>query len=204
MAVRKSKNESEGLTPAKLERVIELLEPTEEGVKAISKKEACEFLGISYNTTRLSNIIKEFKDKQALDESMRKERRGKPATPTEIDFCIKSYLLEDMPVSTIAESLYRSSSFVNNILIKEGVTMRPTSHDYFHPVIISDNDSRDRFSIGETVFNARYNVNCIIKAEQEHPEHGYVYRVWLLGEQQQYAYTAVYDLGSLDILKKVS
>lgn len=204
MAIRKSKNESEALTPVKLVKVIELLEPTEEGVKAISKKEACEFLGISYNTTRLSKLIQEFKDKEALNESMRKERRGKPATQTEIDFCIKSYLLEDMPVSTIAESLYRSSSFVNGILNKEGVTMRPTSHDYFHPVIISDNDARERFSVGETVFNARYNVNCIIKSEQEDPRHGYVYKVWLLGEQQQYAYTAVYDLGSLDILKKVS
>jgi len=204
MAIRKSKDESERLTSERLLRVIDLLEPSEEGVKAISKKEACEFLGISYNTTRLANIIADFKEKIATDKARREERKGKPASDTEISFTIKSYLIDDMPISSIADALYRSPSFVSSILRSEGITMRPNSHDYFHPALISDSDSRDRFKIGETVYNARYNVNCIIKSEQESLEHGYVYKVWLLGDYQQFAYTAVYDLGSLDILNRIN
>ena len=91
MAIRKSKDESERLTSERLLRVIDLLEPSEEGVKAISKKEACEFLGISYNTTRLANIIADFKEKIATDKARREERKGKPPSDVEISFTIKSY-----------------------------------------------------------------------------------------------------------------
>lgn len=204
MAVRRSKQESELLTDAKIEAVIGMLEPSTAEIKPCSKKDACSFLGIAYNTTRLDTILKEYKEKKELDATRRKEKRGKPATKEEIKFCVESYILENMAIKSIADALYRSVDFVNLVLKQSGVTMRPISHDYFHPSIISDNDARDRFEVGEVVYNARYNVNCIIKTEYVDAKYGYVYKVWLLGDYQQYAFTAYYDLGSLDILKKVA
>ena len=202
-SVRKSKEESELLTDEKLEKAIDMLETNSTDRKPSSKKEVCTYLGISYNTTRLDSIIREFKDKKANILARRKEKAGKPASKEEVQFCVSSYLLEDMPISNIAASLYRSSTFVNTVLEQAGVTFKPISHNYFRPALISENCCRDRFSIGETVYNSRYNVNCIIKEEKYEKQYGYVYKVWLLGDYQQYAFTAAYDLGSLDILKKV-
>lgn len=203
-SVRKSKEETELLTDEKIEKAILMLEPSSTDKKTFSKKEICNYLGISYNTTRLDSIIREYKDKKAIILERKKEKLGKPASKEEIQFCVSSYLLEDMSIASIAASLYRSTTFVSNILDQAGVTLRPISHDYFNPVLISDSCCRDRFDIGETVYNARYNVNCIIKGETPDAKYGYVYKVWLLGEYQQYAFTAVYDLGSLDVLKRVS
>lgn len=54
MAVKRVKvKEGEKLTPSNIEKVIGLLEIE----KPISKKDACELLNISYNTTRLARII---------------------------------------------------------------------------------------------------------------------------------------------------
>ena len=62
MATRKkSVDEDTLMTPANISKVIRLLEPTEEGVKPITKKDACQYLGMSYNTTRLGTIIEDFK-----------------------------------------------------------------------------------------------------------------------------------------------
>jgi len=204
MAVRKSKEENERLTEARIAEAILKLEPSDPAVKPASKKDICAFLGISYNTTRLDSIIKEHKEKIATDKAMRAEKRGKPATDVEIEFCLNSYLLEYMPISSIAAALYRSTNFVNLVLEQAGVTFRSATHDYFNPTLISDADARDRFDIGEVVYNARYNTNCIIKAESYDPKYGYVYKVWLLGDHPQFAFTAAYDLGSLSILKKAN
>lgn len=204
MAVRKSKVESERLTDARIAEAILKLEPSDPAIKPSSKKDICAFLGISYNTTRLDAIIKEYKEKIANDKAMRAEKRGKPATDVEIEFCLNSYLLEYMPISSIAASLYRSTNFVNLVLEQAGVTFRSSTHDYFNPTLISDADARDRFEIGEVVYNARYNVNCIIKSESHNPKYGYVYKVWLLGDHPQFAFTAAYDLGSLSILNKAN
>lgn len=204
MAVRKTKDESVRLTDERIEQAILMLEPTSDNAKPSSKKEICEYLGIAYNTTRLSSIIEEYKAKIALDKSMRAEKRGKPATKDEIIFCVKAYLEDNMAISNIANALYRSPRFVTTVLEQEEITFRPTTHDYFKPTLISEADAQERFELGETVYNARYNVNCVIKTEQVHAEHGYVYRVWLLGDYQQFAYTAAYDLGSLKVLKRVN
>ena len=64
---RKSATEDELMTPANISKVIRLLEP-EEGVKPITKKDACAMLGMSYNTTRLGSIIEDFKKTLKPDE----------------------------------------------------------------------------------------------------------------------------------------
>ncbi len=87
MATRKSKNaDSERLDDASMERVIELLD------KKGTKKEACEILGITYNTTRLASLIEKYKEKKAKDAERRAEKRGKPASQGEIDYIVSTYL----------------------------------------------------------------------------------------------------------------
>ncbi len=61
MARKRSELEEELMTEANIVRVIKLLEPTEG--KAITKKDACQILGMAYNTTRLSSIIEEYKNR---------------------------------------------------------------------------------------------------------------------------------------------
>jgi len=51
----------EKLDDANIQKVSDLLEAD----KPITKKEACEILNISYNTTRLKKIIEEYKDRIA-------------------------------------------------------------------------------------------------------------------------------------------
>ena len=75
------KREHEKLSDTNVREVIELLESG----KPFTKKEACQKLNITYNTSRLSNIITEFKDKQAFYEKRRSQNRGRPATPNEIN-----------------------------------------------------------------------------------------------------------------------
>ena len=203
MAVRKSKLETEKMTKENIERVIEMLNPTDPNTKAWTKKESCEFLGMSYNTTRLNSIIEDYKTKKVHEEQRRAENRGKPATANEVQFCLKSYVLENETVTSIAESLFRPTRFVTNILMNHGVTIRPTSHDYFNPVLVAEDSIRETFNIGEVAYNTRYNTNCIIRAEYDHPVHGKVYKVWLLGDQSQFAFTAAYDLASLSFLDEV-
>ena len=53
MARKRSALEEEKMTDANILRVISLLEPKEEGKQPITKKAACEILGMAYNTTRL-------------------------------------------------------------------------------------------------------------------------------------------------------
>lgn len=204
MAVRKSKVESEKMTDENIERVIKLLNPTDHSAKPITKKEACEILGMSYNTSRLTTVLSEYAEKKEREAKRRAENRGKPATQEEIAYCIKSYILDSESISSIAKSLYRSTSFVLNILNNNGVTIRPNNHDYFIPALINESSIRETFAVGDIAYNSRYNTNCIIKSEQDHKIHGKVYKVWLLGEYQQYAYTAAYDLGSLEVLKQVN
>ena len=56
------KKDYENLTKSNIQRVIKLLESE----KPITKKEACQMLRITYNTTRLARIIEDHKDQEAF------------------------------------------------------------------------------------------------------------------------------------------
>ena len=56
------KKDYENLTKSNIQRVIELLE----NEKPITKKEACQMLRITYNTTRLARIIEDYKEQEAF------------------------------------------------------------------------------------------------------------------------------------------
>lgn len=204
MATRKrSASEEELMTDANIARVIRLLEPEEEGKKPITKKDACQILGMAYNTTRLGAIIEEYRQKQARTAKRKAELRGKPVTNDEKVFIISEYLNGET-VDAISKSTYRSSSFVRRVLEENSVPIRVPGHSYFDPQLIPEGAIRDKFAIGEVVYSARYDSTARIEAEREDPKHGWIYRIWLLSEKWlQSAYQPAYELASLQHLREM-
>jgi hypothetical protein len=203
MARKRSELEQERMTDANIERVIELLEPKEQGVKPITKKDACQILGMSYNTTRLDSIIQTHKDRKEKTAKRRAEKRGKPLTEDEVQFIVQSYLAGD-PISTIGENTYRGSQLIKQVLDKYSVPIRKSSPDYFKPELIPEAAMRDKFEVGEVVYSARYDSMAKILAEQTHPQYGWIYRVWLLSERWlQNAYQPASELASLAHIREL-
>lgn len=205
MATKKrSELEEELMTDANIARVIKLLEPIEEGAKPITKKDACQILGMAYNTTRLGTIIEQFKTRQKRTAERKAQLRGKPVTQDEVQFIISEYL-EGEPIDSISKSTYRSAAIIKGVLEKYSVPIRVPGHSYFDPQLIPEGAVRERFKIGEIVYSARYDSTARIEGEQKDSRHGgWIYRVWLLGEKWlQSAYQPAYELASLEHLREI-
>ena len=204
MATRKrSASEEELMTDANISRVIRLLEPSEEGKKPITKKDACQMLGMSYNTTRLGTIIEEYKQKQIRTAQRKSQLRGKPATQEEKVYIISEYLNGET-VDAISKMTYRSSKFIKDVLEGNSVPIRVPGSSYFDPQLIPDGAIRDRFKIGEIVYSSRYDSIARIDAEQKSDKYGFVYRIWLLSDRWlQSAYQEVSELASLEHLREL-
>ena len=201
MARKRSELEEELMTETNIIRVIKLLEPTEG--KPITKKDACQILGMTYNTTRLATIIEEFKKKQERTAQRKAELRGKPATQEEIVYIISEYLNGET-VDSISKSTYRGPAFIKQILENNNVPIRQTSHDYFNPELIPEGAVRERFKIGEIVYSARYDSIARIDMEQKSSKYGWIYRIWLLADKwKQSAYQEAYELASLEHLREI-
>ena len=189
--------ESEDLSSANIEKVIGLLSAE----KPCTKKEACSILRIAYNTTRLQTIIDNYKEKKQREAQLRADKARKPATLAEIQYAIQEYLTGEA-ISKIAESLYRSASFVDRILTRCAVPKRCTGWSYFTPELIPEESSKEEFQVGEKVWSARYESIATIRAEvprQPHPSK--VYRIYLEDERwQQSAYQPAEELASLSHL----
>lgn len=204
MATRKrSASEEELMTDANLSRVIRLLEPTEEGKKPITKKDACQMLGMSYNTTRLGTLIDEYKQKQVRTAQRKSQLRGKPATQEEKVYIISEYLNGET-VDAISKMTYRSSKFIKDVLEGNSVPIRVPGSSYFNPELIPDGAIRDRFKVGEVVYSSRYDSIARIDAEQKTEKYGFVYRIWLLSDRWlQSAYQEASELASLEHLREL-
>lgn len=204
MATRKRPAlEEELMTDANISRVIRLLEPTEEGKKPITKKDACAILGMSYNTTRLGTIIDDYKQKQVRTAQRKSQLRGKPATQEEKVYIISEYLNGET-VDAISKMTYRSSKFIKDVLEGNSVPIRVPGSSYFSPELIPDGAIRDRFKIGEVVYSSRYDSIARIDAEQKSDKYGFVYRIWLLSDRWlQSAYQEASELASLEHLREL-
>lgn len=202
MATRKkSASEEELMTDANISRVIRLLEPQEEGVKPITKKDACQILGMSYNTTRLGSIIEEFKKKQARIAQRKAELRGKPASKEDIVYIISEYLGGET-VDAISKMTYRSPTFIKRILEENSVPIRVPGSSYFNPEMVPDGAQRDRFKVGEVVYSTKYDSIARIEVETLTEKYGYIYRIFLLSDKWlQSAWQEHYELASLQHLR---
>lgn len=213
MATKRVKaKEGENLSDSNIKKVIELLEAE----KPISKKDACEILRISYNTTRLSKIVQNYKEEQEDAARRRAANRGKPATPHEIQTVIENYLDGDT-VAEIAKRLYRSPGFVKDVIDSIGVPQKNSNGSYWVPALIPDQCRREEYSPGEVVWNSKRNAMCIVREEKKASDptnkyyqvyvidpientEGLLFRVDGYGGYYDGAYA--YDLASLDHLKK--
>jgi hypothetical protein len=204
MAGRKrSTLEEERMTDANITKVIQMLENPPEGEKPWTKKECCQFLGMTYNTTRLGTIIENFKSTQERTQQRRKELRGKPVSADDVVFIISEYLGGET-IDSISKSTYRSPGVIKRILEANAVPIRVPGSNYFTPELIPDDATRERFALGEVVYSARYDSLAKITSEQLDPKYGYVYRVWLMSESWlQSAYQEAYELASLEHLRKL-
>ena len=197
MATKRTKNQdTERLTDTNFEHVIRMLVSTD-GTKAWTKKDACAYLGITYNTTRLASLIQKYQEDKAREKARRAEKRGTPATQGEIQYIVSSYL-EGGTIDSIANSLYRGPAFIKSTLEKFSVPIRQSAHSYFRPGLVPDNACKDKFAIGERVYSMRYDSLAEIKSEFSPG----VYSIFLLGEKwMEFAYQPNYELASLEHLR---
>ena len=198
---RKTDLEQEKMTDINIIRVIKLLEP-DEG-KPITKKDACQMLGMAYNTTRLTSIIEEFKQKQQRIAEQKAKLRGKPITDNERISIIQEYL-SGATIESITKMTYRGSHLIKQVLEDNNVPIRQPGHNYFTPQLIPDGAVRDRFQCDEIVYSTRYDSLAKIKIEKFDPKHGYIYSMWLLSEKWlQWCWQPAYELASLEHLRKI-
>lgn len=190
----------EEITPTNVKNVISLLERE---INPISKKEACEILHISYNTTRLSKIIEDYKEREIYVEKRRKQNRLKPIEEYEVKEIIESYLAGDS-LSKISDNVYRSINTIKNVLLQYNLPIRNKSYTYFDPVFLENEEMiSDNYKIGDLVFSARYNCAAIIEKVCEVSNKPTTYKLWLYGEYNQWAFQPYYELSDLRKAQKL-
>ena len=95
-------------------------------------------------------------------EKRKSQNRGKSASPSEVQEAVQDYLAGSN-VSTIAKYLYRSPSFVKNILERIGVPQRPPSvEDRKQPAFLPENCVAEQFEAGEVVWSAKYHSPAVV------------------------------------------
>lgn len=213
---RVKKKEHEKLTDVNIARVIELLEDSK---KPITKKEACEILNISYNTTRLNTIIENWKNDKETFFKRKQEKRGKPPTTGELS-SIVSYFLSGDPINEIAKRVYRTPAFVKNIIDRIGVPERAVGSDKYAVSFLPEPCVSEDFTVGEMVWSAVYHriaeVKGILSEKYEKLYGTKCYRIYVIEnieEPSPYfpfveaggfnAFSASYDIGKLTHLQEL-
>jgi hypothetical protein len=206
--------EGENLTETNIKRVIELLEAQ----KPISKKDACDILNISYNTTRLTKIIEQFKQDQEEQQRRRAANRGKAATEFEIQSIIEGYLDGDA-IADISKRIFRSTGFVKDVIESVGVPQKVVGANYWQPGIIPEQCAREEFERGQVVWHARRHCMAIVLERKHTVSEKHIanyYQVYIIepieeispyfpqfdGYGGYYDGAYAYDLGCLDHLKQ--
>lgn len=201
---RIKKKEHENLSDSNIAKVIDLLERE----KPITKKDACEILNISYNTTRLNTILENWKAEKENAIKRRKEKRGKPASEGEVQTIVESFLT-GTPIQDIAKRTYRSTLFIKNILDRIGVPERVTGDDKYKVSILPEECISEDFEVGEIAWSATYHSACEIRSILEIEKYNKLYntkcyRVYVMdGEGGYNAFVPSYDLGKLTHIQKL-
>ena len=165
-----------------------------------SKKEVCAFIGMAYNTTRLSQIIEKFLSDCEVDKEQRRKRRGKPVSQQELaNFC-EAYLIDDDSIEAISNRFFRSQAIVKSALDKAGALLKDSTATPLSPSILPEPSVREEFAVGEKVWSAQYNCLAeVVKVVKED-----TYRLYLLDpSMHRYVHAMNYDIGSLQHLKSI-
>ena len=167
------------------------------GNDPITKKEACEILNISYNTTRLNKIISEYEEKIAWRTKRKRELRKAPITIKDKKEIIESYLAGDA-LSAISDSTYRSIAVIKRVLTSFNVPIRNTGVTYQNPPLIPDNGINNNYEKGDLVFSARYNCPAYIR----HKIDDETYALWTTGDYTKNVYQPYWELGDMRPIQK--
>jgi hypothetical protein len=193
------KRDYEKLDDATIGRVVSLLEAE----NPITKKAACETLCISYNTKRLGSIIQEYKDNIAFRKKRYAATKGTPFSELELQELVTDYLCGESMV-TIANNLYRSIHIVKRKISELHLPERTKDSSYWNPEMIPDEMVSQVFDLGELVWSARYNAVAEVSGilHEEEGAGDTVYRIWVFGKTNEFAYQPWWELGKLEVVKR--
>lgn len=215
MAARIKKHEK--LTETNIQHVINLLEAD----NPITKKEACSILNITYNTTRLNNIIAEHNETIAYRELRKAQNKGKGVTEAEKK-SIVAYYLQGANISDIAKALYRSPAFIKAVIERLGIPQKLPDSDYegIKNAMLPEECVSETFEVGQKVWAVRKNLIATIlredtrlNYEEKYGSKYYILWVTEMGECESpyfgtiknaghYSGSLAYDLGSLKHLEQ--
>lgn len=130
--------------------------------KGATKKAACEFIGIAYNTKRLEKIIEEYSNKVEREKELRAKNKNKSFTKLEIDAIIKDYV-SGSAISNISKSLFVSDYKIKKVLTENNVPLR--SRGKKKPAITEhvEQDLDVKFKVGDKVFYAKQSSFAIVQ-----------------------------------------
>lgn len=215
MAARIKKHEK--LTETNIQHVINLLEAD----NPITKKEACSILNITYNTTRLNNIIAEHNETIRYRELRKSQNKGKGVTEAEKK-SIVAYYLQGANISDIAKALYRSPAFIKAVIERLGIPQKLPDSDYegIKNAMLPEECVSETFEVGQKVWAVRKNLIATIlredtrlNYEEKYGSKYYILWVTEMGECESpyfgtiknaghYSGSLAYDLGSLKHLEQ--
>lgn len=161
-----------------------------------TKKRACEIVGISYNTTKLQELITRFETRSEAEKAARLAKRRQPVTEAEVVQWITSYL-NGSSIPEISAYAYRSAAVVKLHLEKHSALLRQPTTDRLNPVLLPDVCVDTSFTPGQYVWSAAY--NCVAIVERQYKN---AYRIHVLSEDiQEFSYQAASELGNLQHLE---
>lgn len=123
-----------------------------------TKKSICEFLKISYNTTKLAKILNDFQTELSRQEEQKKLNKRKVFTDEEEKLIVKKYL-EVNSMAKVAEEFFISAAKVKTILIRQQTPIK-SRKTVLVDHIIQDLDSP--FALGDFVFSKIHKTKCQI------------------------------------------
>jgi transposase len=204
------KKAGENLSETNIKHVISLLRAD----KPITKKQACDILKISYNTTRLNSIIEDYESNIEYRNTRKAQNRGKAATKAEIATIAEDYLSGDS-IADISKRIFRSAAFVKSIIERVGIPQKALGDERRGIAYLPEECVSENFDDGEVVWSARYHAPCEVVGEESNQEY-YVskygakaYKVWVrepsegLSSGGFFGSQLAYDLGRLKHLQEV-
>lgn len=163
-----------------------------------TKKDACQMLGIAYNTARLDKLIEQFDKEQDVDKRLRAKKRKEAVTDQEVVHWITSYL-NGAGFDELSKTYYRSASVIKHHLEKHGALLRASKVNRLNPPDLPEQCISDSFKPGQYVWSSAYNTIALVKAQFKN-----AYRIQVLGNGvQEMAYQAPYELGDLSHLENL-
>lgn len=160
--------------------------------KPMTKKAACEKLGIAYNTTRLDNLMQEYLDDLDRTKLRKQQTRKQAITDADVAEWARDYLVNGMPISEIAEYAYRTPLVVKTWLERFGALLPKTCPNPLNPDFIPDACVSEDFEVGELVYVPGYCAFGIIKKEVKsktaEANGTKAYQILLLGDQRQFVH----------------